>query len=481
MNSSLAPLRPAPFTARRRDWPSNPNRGSLLIVALILSAVIGISLVSYIRLGRTSLTISNRALYNNAAMNLAENGLEEAMYSINRQATTGSYSWTSDDWTLRDGSMTRKWERIPFDQNAIGEVRVRVYNYTGSGSPIVVARSFVTLGGTASKPIEKWVMVRMRRSSRFANGLVAKETILFSGNRASVDSWNSDPDNNTLTAAIPYSSTVSRDNGSVGSISVSVNSVGVQNADIWGFAATGGALPSVGANGLVGPFGTRVGTMDMSRVSTDFSANFDPVDQPVGGAWLGSIGVTTLGSTGATNVYSGENITIGGGPGSNLVIKGNVTLHLSAAAGQSAIALTGNGGIVIEAGASLTIYTAGHIKIAGNGVLNGGTTTAAANQPINFQLWGTSQSTTIKQDIQIAGNGVLSGIVYAPNGSVKINGNGDVMGSVVANDITVVGDAKFHYDESLGNFGGNNPFRVTRWNELTSADERSSFIYAMSF
>jgi hypothetical protein len=260
-----------------------------------------------------------------------------------------------------------------------------------------------------------------------------------------------------------------------------VDSVAVQNADIWGFAATGGALPKVGANGLVGPFGTTAGKMDMNRVSTDFSANFDPVAQPTGGVWLGTIGVATLGSAGATNVYSGDRINIGGGPGSNLVIKGNVTLHLTAAAGQAAIDITGNGGIVISPGASLTIYTAGHIKIAGNGVLNGGATSASANQPINFQLWGTSTSPTVKQDIQVAGNGVLSGIVYAPNASVKINGNGDVLGSCVANDITVVGDAKFHYDESLGNFGGGNPFRVTRWNELTAALDRATYAGPMNF
>ena len=92
---SLSPARPPSAPGSR---PRAQNRGSLLIVAMILTAVIGISLVSYIRLGRTSLTISNRALYNNAAMNLAENGLEEAMYSINRMVSDSSYSWSGDGW-----------------------------------------------------------------------------------------------------------------------------------------------------------------------------------------------------------------------------------------------------------------------------------------------------------------------------------------------------------------------------------------------
>ncbi|MCR3936512.1 hypothetical protein, partial [Klebsiella pneumoniae] len=69
---------------------------------------------------------------------------------------------------------------------------------------------------------------------------------------------------------------------SVGSISVSVAAVAINNADIWGYVATGGAMPSMGPNGTVGPFGTTTGTMDMSHVSTDFTASFDPVTAPTG-------------------------------------------------------------------------------------------------------------------------------------------------------------------------------------------------------
>ena len=71
-------------TCMKTSQFNRAERGSLLIVAMLLCAVIGISLASYIQLGRSSLVISNRALYNNAAMNLAENGLEEAMYSVNQ-------------------------------------------------------------------------------------------------------------------------------------------------------------------------------------------------------------------------------------------------------------------------------------------------------------------------------------------------------------------------------------------------------------
>jgi hypothetical protein len=75
----------------------------------------------------------------------------------------------------------------------------------------------------------------------------------------------------------------------------------------------------------------------------------------------------------------------------------------------------------------------------------------------------------------------MSGVIYAPQGSVKITGAGDVCGSVVANDITLEGDVAFHYDESLGKIGGDNPFRVSHWKELTTAGSRGDYAEVLNF
>ena len=64
---------------------------------------------------------------------------------------------------------------------------------------------------------------------------------------------------------------------------------------------------------------------------------------------------------------------------------------------------------------------------------------------------------------------------------MTINGNGSVAGSVVANNITLTGNANFHYDESLGNFGGGNPLRISRWRELTAAADRAAHASLLSF
>ncbi len=462
---------------------SDRRRGSLLIVTMLLSAIIAISLTSYIRLSRTTLTISNRAFYNNAAVNLAEQGVEEAMYALNQNVANTAYTWPG--WTIAGSDAYREWTGVTLSQGATASYRVYVYNNSAANvaAKTIISRSRVTLGGIATAPIDKWIKVTCRKTSKFANGLVAKDSILFNGNNATVDSWNSDPDNNTATAAIPYSSGVKHDLGSVGSISVSVGAVAVNNADIYGYAATGGALPAVGSQGRIGPFGTGNGVMDMSRVNTDFTANFDPVTAPAGSYsnYGGVINTneslpratdTTMG----TGIYAGYYMIEADSIDLNnkaLTITNKVILKLTNTSTSIDLGGNTNTKIAVNTGAMLQVYGAGDMKITGGGIMNGGSNLGTANQPINCQFYGT-KTTGIPQDIQIGGNGVLSAVVYAPNGSLKINGNGDVLGSYVANDITVVGNSLFHYDEALGNFGGNNPFRISVWKELTTAADRST-------
>lgn len=463
-----------------RGLPRARSRGSLLIVAMILSAVIGLSLVSYLQLSRTALNVSNRAFYHNAAVNLAEQGVEEAMYSVNQKIANASYTWTG--WTISGANCHREWSGVALGQNSTASYRVYVYGYDGV-APTVVSRARVTLADGGSAPIEKWIEVQLRKTSKFANGLVAKTSVTFNGNNATVDSWNSDPDLNVATAAIPFSAAVKNDHGSVGSISVSVGAVAVNNADIWGYVSTGGSAPSVGSTGLIGPFGTSSGTVDPTHVSTDFTASFDPVTAPSGsystysGSITGSISLPRAGidTTMGTGDYAGYYMITADSVNFNnatLTITDKVVLKLTNT--LTAIDIGGGSGALnISTGAALQVYGSGDFKIAGNGVMNGGSTTATANQPINCQFYGTKTSGV--QAIDIKGNGVLSAVIYAPQGTVKINGNGDVCGSIVANDITCVGNAYFHYDESLANFGGNNPLRISKWKELTSSADRATY------
>lgn len=466
------------------------RRGSLMIVAMIFSAIIGISLVSYLQLSRTALNLSTRAVYNNAAINLAEQGLEEAIYAINQMVADSSYPWT--DWNGHSTTnKRRKWQNVALSQNATGQYRVYVFNPT-SATPRIVSRAMIALGGSNAPAIEKWIEVRLAKTSKFANGLVAKSSVSFTGNNATVDSWNSDPENDGL-GIRPFSSGLRLDNGSVGSISIATDAVVTQNADVWGYVSTGGSDPTtfVGTNGsILGNGSTPDATwtssnVDPNRISTNFSATFDTVTAPTTTAivHLGDIttGTTTLPrATDAHLVaadgyyyYDATSIQLSGS-GDRIQVTGKVVLRVS-----GNVSTTGNGELKITSTGTLALYTPGTVNLAGNGVMNGTDTTGGPTlsaselgQPAQFQLWGTS---TTSQSISIGGTSNFSGVVYAPNGNVSVSGNGAVCGSIVANTISLSGTVEFHYDEALGNFGGVNPYRVSRWQELTSSTARTAY------
>lgn len=451
-------MKHSPFKSR--------DRGAILIVALILAVLSGVAVASYMRLGKTTMQLSDRAFYANAAVNLAETGLEQAMWSINQGVAGNSDAWAS--WTLSGSKATRTFTGTDFGANTSGQVKVVIEGYTGASAPVVYAMSTITPPTGAT--INKWLKVELTKRGRFANGLVAKDRIVFNGNNVKVDSWNSDPDNNDATASIPYAAGVRRDNGTVASAAIYVNSVLINNADVWGYAATGGAQPQVGANGsILGADSAASGysQIDPRRVSTDFTATFDILNYTGASTSRAAIsGSETIAATGNVT-YSLPNIDLKNSQ--KLVIdSGNVTLLLT---GAQAINVVGNASIEIKAGATLTIYSAGDIKIAGNGLAN------LTNQPKAFQFYGTKAAGGTLQDIQIAGNGVLSGVVYAPNADIDLDGGGNsgqVAGSMVGTNITLVGNSNFHYDESLADLDTGNPFGIKLWSELSLASERET-------
>jgi hypothetical protein len=305
----------------------------------------------------------------------------------------------------------------------------------------------------------------LRRRSYFANALVAKEGLAFKGATTSFDSWNSDPDHDPATPAIDYAAGFRDDTGTVATVSSAPGAMLVNHGQIWGFVATGGAAPTVSPLGTIRGSSTPGGTMvDPTRISGDFNAEFVTIPLPTDGTFIASVGAT-LGTIGTTTRWRCPGVYLSGLD--TLTIQGDVTLIITAAAGTTGLSVTGKASITIPAGSKLTIYTDGDVQIAGNGIGNGNV------QPISCTIWGTSTST---QDIQIAGNGALRAVLYAPNADVKVNGNGDVMGSIVAKDITFVGNAKFHYDESLANEGGDAPFGIGKWRELTSEVDRSVYL-----
>ncbi len=463
----------------------HPRRGSVLLVGLMFAGILAVSLASYVQLAKHSLQLSQRTLWANAAMNLAENGLEEAMHSLSRRVTEPAYSWEHAGWTI-DGDDTddeawRKWTNLPVDGAARGEIRVIVYNYLGEQPNIVAVGTVVPPVGNGSPKVEKWLQISARRAARFASGLVARQSIIFNGASAKVDSWISKPTSSVTQA---YRQDLARDQASIGSTSVAVNAVSVNNARIWGYVATGGAPPQIGPQGSIGDRFSGPGFVDPTRVSTHFLANFDAGFNPrnITSDPAFKAG-TTLAEMGAGGKWIMEKLSLPEGTVWN--ITGNVELYLNTQSSnattiRNAIDIPGSSGISVASNARLIVYTVGDVRLSGQGVINGGSTGATAGNPASFQLYGQSTATGTPQKIEILGNAAFSGTIYAPNAAVTFSGGGtsdrDILGSVVANTITLNGRIAFHQDESLAALTNKHAyFRPTRWNELVTEDERREY------
>lgn len=444
------------------DGRGRPARGTVLIVALLLMAVIALAITSYMNLSLGSARLAHRGFQQSAAFNLSEAGAEEALWSLNRATAHQSDAWTG--WTVSGSTAKQVFDHFDFGSNTSGSVRVLVDNYsaTGATNPRIVAQS--TIQALNQPPVTKMIEVDLRRRSRFTASLMARDSVTFSGTNTSVDSWNSDPDNDPATAPVDYSPETRNDHGSVASVSVDNTAVLVNQADIWGYVYTGGSAPRVGTQGSITGRDTAAGVqVDPARVATDFSADFPNLATPTDGTVLESIG-STLGTAGQATHWRCNSVSLSGND--TLTIYGDVTLVLTAGSGAHALEVTGNASIVIAADSSLVVYTEGDVLIAGKGLANNNV------RPGTAAFYGTNTSSG-GQTFHVAGNGALRAVAYAPNADLQVNGNGDVMGAFVARTISVTGNAAFHYDESLANAGSDMPFGVSTWREITDAGEVS--------
>lgn len=435
------------------------RRGSVLIVAMLLTAMLALVLGSYFNLTLTSSRQTRRTFDRDTAFHLAEAGIEEAVWSYN-QSLAGSAGWSG--WNTDGVAAWRKFTDFTLTTGSTGSVKVYASTTTPTplARPVVVAESSVQTGGTG--PVTQMVEVTLRRRTLFANGLTALRNLNFRGNNTSFDSWDSDPDRNPATPPVDYSIHTRSDLGGIASGATTGDALQLNHANIHGFVTTAGAVPQMSGDGLIGPFGTGPGQVDPARVTTDFTASFPVIPAPTDGMWVSPLG-NTLGTVGETTRWRTPFIKLSGKQ--TLTILGRVTLVITAPPGTSAIDISGTATIIIPEASSLVVYTEGNVKIAGQGLANGNI------QPDSFVLWG-GNTTSAGQSIDIAGRGTLRAVVYAPNGDVTLNGNGNMMGTIVARDITLAGNAAFHYDSSLADFIDNAPFGPDGWRLLGTPAER---------
>jgi hypothetical protein len=259
-----------------------------------------------------------------------------------------------------------------------------------------------------------------------------------------------------------------------------------ENGDIM----TNGNLIAAGNAHIYGDVGTNAGTVSGAAnitgiERTDFYQELMMIKAPswplINQASSTVTGTTTLNASASKGTPASRYIL------SQISLSGSQTLTLAGNPGGSQtyieIYVTGNisaigtSQIKIMPGVSATIYFAGNVSIAGNGMVN------SNNQPADLQLYGIPPTSnpdqtgdwqgdysqgTVAQTVSLGGNGQISAALYAPGADVTVNGggtNGHVFGSIVGKSVKLTGVTNLHYDESLTTGGIIDNYKIVSWYE----------------
>jgi hypothetical protein len=423
------------------------RRGSVLITALLLAIIIAVGLGAYLSLSRTSLKLSQRTFFGNDALNLAEAGLEEAIYSFNQMGAGSTGAWTS--WTISGPNAMRTLP--PFDraQNGVGIVKVFVRGYDGSNAtPLVISQATITpFDGGA--PVTKTLQYALKNNTGYSmNGIVALNGLTIKG-QGIADSFDSNPTENPNGPWLPYSSAIARANTRV---IVPAGTLTLGNGKVFGNLLIGPAVAVPPASQVTGFIQTNFnGTFKMpapptaAAVSQSYNLGAAiPAVLPAAGHLPAADGNYYYFCTGATV----SNTTVP--TGKNVVIVGTAT-------GMGS-------GLTLQGTASCIIYIDGPVSCTG--VINNGSWAGA------LRIF-----TTTSAACTIGNNGQIIACLYAPNAQLTASGGGNsgmLVGYFLAKTITTTGHMDFHYDEALQPLSDGNPWELTQWLDLQTAADRAS-------
>ena len=444
-------MRPSPalcFASHRRF---TGERGSLLITAMLLAAIIGVALVSYLSLGRTTLKLSHRTFFSNDATNLAEAGLEEAIYSFNLMGagTAVATAWTG--WTISTTNASRTLSPFNRDQNAIGTVKVYVHGYDGSDpAPYVISQATITpFDGSA--PIVRTVQMTLKQNAGAAtNGIVSLSDLTLSGS-SFADSFNSNPTNSPTGPWASYSSAIARSNTAVAVMS---GNISIGSGKIKGDLRLGKSVVAPASS-------TYTGTL-----TTNYSASFSLPTFPTAGSVSQSY---SIGSAIPATLPRGGDLPASDGRYyyfCNGATIGTVTVTTGKDVTIIGTSTSMSSGMTIQGTGTINIYMDGVVTLTKGNDINNGSWAGA------LRIFTSSKGTC-----SVGNKSEFVGCLFAPSASLQVTGGNSasmMVGYFVAHDVAASGGMDFHYDEALGATSTATTWGVTGWQEFQSATDRAS-------
>lgn len=469
---------PAPHLPRQVRRRHHCQRGSLLITALLIAAVLGLALVGYIALSQNALKLAHRTLFTNDAGNLAEAGIEEALYCYNQMnaGTSAAKAWTG--WTTSGGNATRTLAPFNRDQHAVGTVKVFVSGFDGGNpDPYVISQATIT-PFDRSPPVVKIVQINLGKNAYFTNGLVGIKGLTMSRDGLA-DSYNSNPTNRPNGPWAAFSTKAATGNTSVAVAAGSLNATSrnIIRGDL--YLGKGVATGSIKVTGAIRPDFNGIFPMPDYPTMSDAPAPVysrrrgKPKKIKTKVTKLASV-LPQKGDTPADDgryYYFCDNFTIGDvtiSPGADVTIVGTRTDMVS--------------GLAISSKATCRIYIDGPITITAN---NSGKEKDKdkgndKNSSIESGDWAGALQiyTTTSRDCLIETDSTIYACVYAPNAPLRFTGDIDlpttIVGSFVAGSIRADDNVNFIYDEALTTLSEGKIWSLATWSELRTGSDRAT-------
>ena len=266
-----------------RHLPPCNDRGSILIVSLFTAAVLSFVLASYLSISQRQSVAVARSQAWNAAIPIAESGVEEALAQLNRGIGAGALNLAANGWI----------------QKASGRYGPQQVRYLGSSyydvsivegaTPVIFSTGFVAAPYGAA-PISRAIQVTTTSNAPlFSVAMVAKDKVDFKGFGTATDSFDSQDPNFSTNGR--YDPGKARDKGDVATTFGLVN---VGNAKIKGKLKTGpSGSSSLGANGSVGSAAWVNGGnsgIEPGWSANDFNTDFPIVLEPFSSAFAPASG-----------------------------------------------------------------------------------------------------------------------------------------------------------------------------------------------
>jgi hypothetical protein len=457
------------------------KEGSVLVVTLLTTAILGITLASYLIMVQAQNTSVVRSQTWNSSIALTEAGLEDGMQLLNKYSGTFDKltNWpstaSSDGWQSLGGGTYYVRRYLGEDYydvyvtNAVLTPSVKAQGYAKWHNTYAIAAggpTFATGGLTENSPrtVGRSVDIKTKIDPIFNVAMAALKTIDFNGKNIRTDSFDSADPTHSENGLYPMNfPSRAKDGGDVVTDDVITNSLNAGNAKIQGQVKTGpkGTI-AIGPDGSVGDkawveggstgiqSGHSANDMNVTFPMPTLPANMTSPTPPIKGAYVidgitydyvlgnGDYRLSSLG-TGNWKIY----------------VSGTARLVVT-----SDLYMAGQDTIRIADGASLSLYmSGGSARFGGNGLIN------PNGNATSFAYYGLQGNTIVN----FTGNQSVTGTVYAPNADFLLGGGGvdnyDFIGASVTKTVKMNGHFRFHYDENLRNNGMGRGYIPTSWKE----------------